>query len=312
MKKRLTILLIIAFVVGAFSLVVAGGDYTEYVVKDGDTFMEICETQLLDCTGQWKQLLMYNDMSSAIVEPGMVIKIPNSLSKNRYAKITFIDGSVETLVDVETETWERVRSNHTLVEGNLIRTLEESRCEIKLDDGTILKLGADTKVLLGEFNFDDDGSQTLLDVLGGSVLMKITKLGDDDEFNVKTVSAVAGVRGTEFSVEVGKDNNVEVKVLKGKVAAKASDNPDAEEYLFEAATGNENTSADKIVQEEKGVTNFDTNKTISVEKGYTVIFSKSDEKAEVTQIPGQIGEIKIEEVNSDKDEEDDEDDDDDE
>ncbi|MFW5799540.1 MAG: FecR family protein, partial [Spirochaetota bacterium] len=227
--------------------------------------------------------------------------------------VPFLVGDVE-VYNAENDEWTKIRTNHALVEGNVLRTNEESRCEIKLDDGTILKLESNTVIALGEFNFDEEGSQTLLDVISGSVLMKITKLGDDDEFNVKTVSAVAGVRGTEFQIKISgeKENSVvEIAVLEGKIAAKATEDVDnQEELILSSREGDEDTSADKIEKEEGGKTNMDKEKTIGVDGGYTVQFNWKSKETIVTKVPEQVTNITVNEVTEDEDDDDEDDEDD--
>jgi hypothetical protein len=299
MKKNIFLIsLLIVLLITAF--VAADIGYQEYTVKDGETFMEICEELLLDCEANWQQLLKYNGLNFPTdVVAGMVLKIPNSLSKDRYAKVQFIDGEVEVF-DIDEDEWVKVRTNYVLAEGDILRTDEGSKCEVKLDDGTLLKLDPETVIALGEFDFSEEGSDTLLDVISGSVLMKITKLGDGDSFDVNTVSAVAGVRGTEFNVTVDgldEDAVVEISVLEGKVAAKAkSDIGDENELVLEAPSGEEDTSTGQIVEEEGGRTDIDSEKTIAVDAGYTLQFNWNTSEAVVTKVPGQIEDINVEEV----------------
>ncbi len=299
MKRNIIIILIATlFIIGAFSVVVAEGDYVEVKLKPGETFMEICQREVLDCKINWRTILKYNGMrrpTDAI--PNNTLKIPNSLSIHRYATVPFVMGIVE-VYNEKSEGWTRIRDDYVLVEGNIVRTGDDAKCEVKLDDGTVLKMGADTHIALGEFDFEDGKSDTLLKMFKGSVLMKITKLGNGDSFNVDTVSAVAGVRGTEFSVEVNNDTadaKVEVTVIEGKVGARAkkSEN-DKEEIVFGTTTASE-TSAESIAGE-GGRTDINEEKTIEVSKGYTLQFNWEQEEAIVTQVPEQITSVEIEEI----------------
>lgn len=298
MKKNIIIILSVLLLAGAFTFILADVDYTEYKVKDGETFMEICEKVLLDCASNWKQLLKFNGLNKPTdVKPGMVLKIPNSLSKNRYAKVQFLDGDVN-VYNPKTDAFEKIRANFVLVEGNILQTGDNSKCEIKLDDGTILKLDSDTVVALGKFNFKDSGSNTLLKLIEGSVLMKITKLGDGDAFNVETTSAVAGVRGTEFKVTtngVGESAVVEINVLEGKVAAKPISGSETDEIVLSASKGQGDTTAEKI-KKEGGSTSINSEKIIDIEEGYTLQFNWKQDQAFVTAVPGQITGVTIEET----------------
>jgi hypothetical protein len=302
MKKLLILATLIIFImISSFTLLAADSDidYEIYEVKSGETFQSICKVVLLDVS-MWKQLLKYNNLNKPTeVVPGTKLKIPNALSKNRYAKVQFVSGKVE--VSKNGEDWEKIRNNHVLVEGDWLKTKDDSKCEIKLDDGTLLKLESNTFIGLGEFDYEG-GDKTLLQMLEGSVLMKITKLGDGDEFGVDAVSAVAGVRGTEFKVTVTpggndkKDSVVEIEVLEGKVAAKAKDNPNSEEELvLESSTGNNDTTAEQI-NDEGGATDINQEKTIEVAQGFTLQFNWKQDQAIVTKVPQQIEEVVIEEL----------------
>lgn len=301
MKRNIIIIMTLAlFIVGAFSIAVADGDYIEITVKPGETFMELCQREVIDCKINWRTILKYNGMGRPTDDiPNNTLKIPNSLSIHRYATVPFVMGVVE-VYNEKTDSWSRIRDDYTLVEGNIIRTGDSAKCEIKLDDGTLLKMDSDTHIALGEFDFSDGKSDTLLKMFKGSVLMKITKLGNGDSFNVDTVSAVAGVRGTEFSVEVSDDTadaKVEVTVIEGKVGAKAKKSENGKEELVFGTTTDSETSAESIVGE-GGRTDINEEKTIEVSKGYTLQFNWEQEEAIVTKVPEQITSVEIEEIES--------------
>lgn len=303
MKKNIILTLVIVILTSV--LLLADVTYTEYKVQPKDTFMSICKALLLDCDANWKQLLEFNGLKKPTdVVAGMTLKIPNSLAKSRYAKVQFIVGNVEVASNLDVKDaseikFEKIRNNHVLIEKNVLKTGEDGKCEIKLDDGTILKLAEDTVIVLGEINYDKNGdTNTLLKLLGGSVLMKVTKLNDGDKFNVSTPTAVAGVRGTEFTMSVNKNEKVELTVLQGIVATST---PEGQNIIFQNADSPATTqaaattNATEIVQQ-GGQTDLKPDKTINVDKGYTVIFDKSVNKAIITKIPEKISNVNVQEV----------------
>lgn len=291
MKRNIIIGLIAILITSV--LLLADVTYKEYKVKKGETFMSICEIEIADCDANWKQFLEFNGLKKPTdVVEGMTLKIPNSLSKYRYAKIQFLTGDVVIFSDLKSDKGEKVKNNHVLVEKNILKTGENGKCEIKLDDGTVVKVSEDTILMLGEINFKDGASNTVLNLVKGSALMKVSKLGDGDSFNVSTPTAVAGVRGTEFTMTVGSQDKLELNVLEGVVAAGSKNN---EEIIFSKATGFETTSAAEVANQTGEAS---LNNVISVSKGYTVILDKNSNKVRVTKVPDKIIEVKAEEVNN--------------
>jgi hypothetical protein len=92
-----------------------------------------------------------------------------------------------------------------LREGDRIRTGAGSAAGIVLKDGTVLTVGPDSTVDLSRFQFDSTTHQGsfLLDLLQGSVRVVTGLLArlNPDRFQVRTPTAVVGVRGTDFIVE---------------------------------------------------------------------------------------------------------------
>ena len=62
--------------------------------------------------------------------------------------------------------------------------------------------------------------KTNLQLNEGAMLAKIKKLSSDDEYTVTTPTAIAGVRGTTFSVEIQEEGEPKVRVYDGKVSIK--------------------------------------------------------------------------------------------
>src|SRR5262249_16912818 len=103
--------------------------------------------------------------------------------------------------------------------GDTIETGEGGRVEIALTTGTLLRLGESSRVTLKEevpqkaFN-----ARLLL----GNVWAKVHKLVSGETFHIETENAVAGVRGTEFRVEVAPQKEDLVRVYEGVVQVDGS------------------------------------------------------------------------------------------
>ncbi len=92
-----------------------------------------------------------------------------------------------------------------LMPGERIVTGEKAGASVVLKDGTTLTLGPRSTADLSRYQFNSTTQEGnfLLDLLQGSVrvLTGLLAKANPDHFQVKTPTAVVGVRGTDFIVE---------------------------------------------------------------------------------------------------------------
>jgi hypothetical protein len=89
-----------------------------------------------------------------------------------------------------------------LEEGDRVTTADGSTAEIALDGDSLMTLGADS-----DFTLEDTRkSASIFSLTLGSLLAKIRKLGSQS-LSVRSPTAVAAVRGTEFGVDVQGDQS---------------------------------------------------------------------------------------------------------
>ncbi|HVK61298.1 MAG TPA: FecR family protein [Bdellovibrionales bacterium] len=113
--------------------------------------------------------------------------------------------------------------------GDAVVSGPEGRAKIVMEDGNVLNISPSSKIVLEkyEFNAADNKKKVLLNVLKGKVRAATAKEemyndkakdGQANTFQVKTKSAVAGVRGTDFLTGFDpKTNRAEIVTFKGKV-----------------------------------------------------------------------------------------------
>ena len=135
---------------------------------------------------------------------------PVETPEYKQAMITFITGDVFRLEGGE---WIYAEIGDFLEENDSIQVESDSYCEIQFGDRAVVRVEADTELALSSVFMKPGETKIGIDLAVGSVLVKVQKLVDDGKFNVKTQSAVCGVRGTEFSVrsEPGVDTVLAVK-----------------------------------------------------------------------------------------------------
>lgn len=121
------------------------------------------------------------------------------------ATIIKIEGTVLKRINPQ-NIWISANKGDILDDGDSLKTKENSYAELRFSDGSIVKINPETEVSI----YKDYFSLAI-----GYIRLYITKLFPN--FEVRTPSAIAGVRGTEFSVEVLNDQTTIVTVYEGEV-----------------------------------------------------------------------------------------------
>jgi len=120
-------------------------------------------------------------------------------AKGQGAVLTSVKGTVAYRTKGAAD-WTVASNKSSVKEGDMIKTGPDSSVIIKFADGSMVKLGAMAQITLSSTGATKAGSTTL-GVENGKVWSRVRKQGMDSSFNVKTPTAVAGVRGTFFSSE---------------------------------------------------------------------------------------------------------------
>ncbi|MBI5804804.1 FecR domain-containing protein [candidate division TA06 bacterium] len=97
--------------------------------------------------------------------------------------------------------------------GDSVRTGKGSLAEIGFADGTSIRLGEKTSLYIQRADSTDRSFKLFL----GKLWTKVAKLSLKSQFTVETPTAVAGVRGTVFKVEIQPDSGTRVAVEEGLV-----------------------------------------------------------------------------------------------
>jgi ferric-dicitrate binding protein FerR (iron transport regulator) len=113
-----------------------------------------------------------------------------------------------------------IQAGAILKPGDTVETKADSRVEIVLPGGSLLRVGESSQVTLSEVSA---GRRFSARLLLGNLWAKVHKLLASETFNIETENAVAGVRGTEFRVEVAQEQPDLVRVYEGVVHVDARD-----------------------------------------------------------------------------------------
>jgi hypothetical protein len=126
---------------------------------------------------------------------------------------------------------ERLAVGTAVQEGDVLETQRRTRLEVKLADGSDLRVGPSSKmeVSAAAFGRSVEDRKVSATLVVGKVWANVAKaVGGEQRFEVKTENAVAGVRGTTFRVDAATDRSVVVKVYGGTVAVASGAVPRAE------------------------------------------------------------------------------------
>ena len=152
-------------------------------------------------------LVLFIFVSTVLLEAN-VVKVINVMGKAQYRKLS-------------DSQWQNVQFNLKLKQDYRIRVGKESKVVLLLKDGSKVTLQNLCVFDISKLFENDKKKQSVFKLYYGKVNAQINKLlRNDDQFDIMTPTAVAGVRGTEFAVSVGGNSKTKVAVFKGEVAVK--------------------------------------------------------------------------------------------
>lgn len=136
------------------------------------------------------------------------------------AVVTRLDGSASVFTKgVKSGT--PLKKSDRIMKGQEVKVGEKSRIELKFPDGTVMRFAERSTIKMEDITYDSktQSKKVKVDLGGGKLWANVKKLvTSDSKVEVKTVNAVAGVRGTVYRVNVDEDNSAMVKVYDGSVA----------------------------------------------------------------------------------------------
>lgn len=116
-------------------------------------------------------------------------------------------------------TVEKAALGSVLKAGDKLKTGQKAKVDVQFNDGSSVRLAENSDLDFNKIAMKEGGtSDTQVALVSGKVFAKVNKKQKEDSFSVVTPTAIAGVRGTSFVMEYGKDNKANVKVLEGAVA----------------------------------------------------------------------------------------------
>jgi hypothetical protein len=151
-------------------------------------------------------------------KPPVVVKI----SKGE-AKVTALEGSAQAVCPGQKGA-KKLIINDSLKPGCEISTGDKSRMELLLPDNSIVRFADNTNCKIMQVDTGDAGKRDVKIFMNvGKIWSNVRKsLGGKGGFEVSSVNAVAGVRGTIYRMNVEDDKSALVKVYDGEVSVAAA------------------------------------------------------------------------------------------
>jgi hypothetical protein len=135
-------------------------------------------------------------------------------------EIVYLEGEVNLSRNGEFLPFHEVDMGTIIEEEDMIRTGPDGYAEVELSypqEGTLLKIQANTA-----FYFDNrsagEKNTTSINLLSGTIGLKVSKLAKNQNMNVETQSAVMGIRGTDFDVNMAPTGEILITCEEGKVS----------------------------------------------------------------------------------------------
>ncbi|MDH5681569.1 MAG: FecR domain-containing protein, partial [Spirochaetota bacterium] len=139
------------------SLVFSGdisGDYKKITVQQNENLGALAD-RYLKSKRFTSDLLRYNRLTENLIRPGLTIKVPHDISKERVAKVKFLKGkAIRTSALGQQEIR---RSGIVLLKDELVRTGAKSQLELQFDDGSLIQLSEKSSISLKQFTYARNG-----------------------------------------------------------------------------------------------------------------------------------------------------------
>jgi hypothetical protein len=140
--------------------------------------------------------------------------------EKRVGKVQKVQGKVY-VIHKGAKVAYRLKATLPVFEGDTIVTGSRSRINAAMDDQSVLAMAPNAKLVVSklEYKKKENTRSTVMSLFWGSARFIVKKLSGEPDFKVKTVTAVCGVRGTDFAVSVAPAPKTKTSSLADRVLA---------------------------------------------------------------------------------------------
>lgn len=135
--------------------------------------------------------------------------------------IAYVEGTVDVSRNGRYLDWYDIDIGLEVEEFDLVETGRDGYVEIEMNapasGGSLVKIREDSSFYFNSTEEFSGGTSTSFRMLRGSLSLKVGRLASREKFEVHTDTAVMGVRGTDFTVDMAPDRSVLISVPEGRV-----------------------------------------------------------------------------------------------
>lgn len=153
-----------------------------------------------------------------------VTAAPHPAPAPSIGNINFLLGAFNdiTILHDGEGAWIPAKLKMDVQRGDLVQTKAESRCEVKLHDGSIVRIGEKTLFDFEKSLVSGSSKAVNASIKQGKIWANVTRLQrGKDKFEIKSPTAVCAIRGTTYRMEA--DSTTRVAVYQGNVEVGPTD-----------------------------------------------------------------------------------------
>ncbi len=138
--------------------------------------------------------------------------------ENTIGTISFLLGAPNDvqIKHKDQAAWQAAKLNMAVLSADILQTKQESRCEVKLVDGSVIRIGENTLFEFTEASISKSSKNVKAELKKGQVWSNLTKVKSEKEgFQIKAPTAVCAVRGTIYRIDA--DSTTKCLVYDGSV-----------------------------------------------------------------------------------------------
>ncbi len=123
--------------------------------------------------------------------------------ETKVGKVQKVQGKVYAIHKNDNVAY-RLKAKHPIFEGDTIITGSRSRINAAMLDQSVLAMAPNAKLVVSKLKYDKKKNtrSTVMGLFWGSARFIVKKLSGNPSYQVRTETAVCGVRGTDFAVSV--------------------------------------------------------------------------------------------------------------
>lgn len=196
-------------------------DNVTYIIRKGDTLIDLADRYMLK-PQHYAVVLRQNRITNPYRVPiGKVISIPRSLLKYRPASARLLSVRGDVQFSAGRIPLVRAATGQVVGEGATLSTAASSFVTLALEDGSRVSMPSNSNMRISRLRTYLLGSSLDydFDVIKGGARSKVVKLKSaNDQYRMRTPTAVSAVRGTEFEMRHTEDGYDFAEVDQGALA----------------------------------------------------------------------------------------------